>query len=54
MSADAGWGTNLGMFDYIPNLEKYDNEIARQIAKTLTKSKVFDNYYNKCQSLQQK
>ena len=51
MSADAGWGTNLGMFDYIPNLEKYDNKIAGQIAKTLTKSKVFDNYYNKCQSL---
>ena len=51
MSAEAGWNTNLGMFEYIPNLEKYDNKTAFQIAKTLTNSKVFDNYYTKCQGL---
>lgn len=51
---DAGWNTNLGMFDYIPDLEKYDNKVASQVAETLTNSKAFDNYYNKCQNLAKK
>lgn len=42
------------MFDYIPDLEKYDNKIATQIAETLTNSKVFDNYYDKCKSFAKK
>lgn len=51
---DAGWNTNLGMFDYLPNLEKYDNKIASQVAETLTNSKVFDNYYNRCKDFAKK
>lgn len=42
------------MFDYIPDLEKYDNKVASQVAETLTNSKTFDNYYNKCQNLAKK
>lgn len=54
LKPDAGWGTNLGMFDYIPDLEKYDYHTAGNTLKALVNSRAFDKYYDRCSELAEK
>lgn len=54
LKPDAGWGTNLGMFDYIPDMEKYNYEIASRTTDVFVNSKVFDRFYNRCSNLAEK
>ncbi|MGN0014015.1 MAG: phage minor head protein [Candidatus Gastranaerophilaceae bacterium] len=54
LKPDAGWATNLGLFDYIPDLEKYNYDIASRTADVFVNSKVFNRFCNRCSILAKK